>query len=117
MGITETKFTGKIKDEELDIKGYTFVRKDRKKEDGGGGCMLYYQESLDVTENIKLFPAELDTLEAIWVEFSLHSQRLLLSVMYRSQKHVDFYETLDKQLEHIWEKRKNIHWRLKLRSS
>ena len=45
--------------------------------------MLYYQESLDVTENIKLFPAELDTLEAVWVEFKLHSQRLLLSVMYR----------------------------------
>ena len=109
MGITETKFTGKIKDEELDIEGYKFVRKDRKKEDGGGGCMLYYQESLDVTENIKLFPAELDTLEAIWVEFKLHSQRLLLSVMYRSQKYVDFYETLDKQLEYIWEKRKNIH--------
>ena len=34
MGITETKFTGKIKDEELDIDGYKFVRKDRKKEDG-----------------------------------------------------------------------------------
>ena len=33
-----------------------------KKEDGGGGCMLYYQESLDATDN-KLFPAELDTLE------------------------------------------------------
>ena len=29
--------------------------------------------------------------------------------MYISQKHVDFYETLDKQLEYIWEKRKNIH--------
>ena len=76
-----------------------------KKEDGGGGCMLYYQESLDATDNIKLFPAELDTLEAIlWVEFKLHSQRLLLSVMYRSQKLVDFYETLGKQLEYIWEK-------------
>ena len=31
MGITETKFIGKIKDEELDIEGYKFVRKDRKK--------------------------------------------------------------------------------------
>ena len=90
MGITETKFSGKIGDKELDIEGYKFVRNDRKKEDGGGGCMLYYQESLDITENIELFPAELDTLEAIWVEFKLHSQRLLLSVMYRSQKHVDF---------------------------
>ena len=29
--------------------------------------------------------------------------------MYRSQKHINFYETLDKQLEYIWEKRKNIH--------
>ena len=47
MGITETKFTGKIKDEELDIEGHKSVRKDREKEDGGGGCMLYYQESLD----------------------------------------------------------------------
>ena len=71
--------------------------------------MLYYQESLDVTENIKLFPAELDILEAIWVEFKVHSQRLPLSVMCRSQKHVDFYETLDKQLEYIWEKQKNMH--------
>ena len=37
MGITKTKFTGKIKDEELDIEGYKFVRNDREKEDGGGG--------------------------------------------------------------------------------
>ena len=29
--------------------------------------------------------------------------------MYRTQKHVDFYETLDKQLEYKWEKQKNIH--------
>ena len=71
--------------------------------------MLYYQESLDVTENIKLFPAELDTLEAIWVEFKLHAERLLQSVMYKSLNHVGFYETLDKQLEYIWEKRKNIN--------
>ena len=64
--------------------------------------MLYYQESIDVTENLKLFPAELDTLEAIWVEFKyIHKDYYCLLCI---ETHVDFYETLDKQVEYIWEK-------------
>ena len=37
LGITETKLSSRTADEEL-IDGYKFVRLDRVKEDGGGGC-------------------------------------------------------------------------------
>ena len=48
LGITETKLISRTTDEQLDIEGYKFIRKDREKEDGGGGCMLYYLEDLDL---------------------------------------------------------------------
>ena len=36
LGITETKLTSRTTDEQLDIEGYKFIRKDREKEDDGG---------------------------------------------------------------------------------
>ena len=51
LGITETELTSKTKDEGLDINRYKFIRKDRGKEDwggGGGGCLPYYTEDLDL---------------------------------------------------------------------
>ena len=48
LGITETKLISRTTDEQPDIEGYKFIRKDREKKDGGGGCMLYYLEDLDL---------------------------------------------------------------------
>ena len=42
LGITETKLSSRTGNEELDIDGYKFVWRDRVKEDGGRGCLLYY---------------------------------------------------------------------------
>ena len=108
LGITETKLSSGTTDKELNIDGYKFVRRDRVKEDGSGGCLLYYNEHMDVDESPKLFSLEMPNLEAIWTEFTMHSQKLLVSVMYRPHKQPIFYDNFEKQLERIWGKRKII---------
>ena len=109
LGITGTKLSSRTADEELNIDGYKFVWRDRVKEDGGGGCLLYYNEHMDVDESPKLFSSEMPNLEAIWTELTMHSQKLLVSVMYRPPKQPTFYENFEKQLlEQIWGKRKNM---------
>ena len=108
LGITESKLTNDVKDEDLDIVGYKFIRRDRPCEDGGGGCLLYYMEDMHLTENPRFLPHDIDNLEAIWVDILFHSQKLPLSVMYRPPKDMSFYDTLDKQLQCIARRRKNI---------
>ena len=108
LGVTESTLTSKNCDSDIDIPGYKFLRKDRVTEDGGWGCILYFAESLDVTEAFHLFPSEWNKLEAIWAEINLHSQKLLISVVYRPPMDTNFYVTLERQLENIWIKRKNI---------
>ena len=102
FGITETKLTSSTTDEQLDIEGYKFIRKDREKEDGGGGCMLYYLEDLDLYDIIRT------KLEAIWVDVELHSQRISLSMMYRPPKDQNFFNTLSDEIEKLWAQKKNI---------
>ena len=63
---------------------------------------------MDVDEFLKLFSLEMLNLEAIWTELTMHSQRLLVSVMYRPPKQPTFYENFEEQLEQIWGERKNI---------
>ena len=88
------------------LPGYKFFRKDRPVEDGGGGCVLYYAESLDLVLIQNCFPANLDTLEAIWAELKFHSQNLALSIMYRPPKDTNFFGILERQLDCICKKRK-----------
>ena len=63
---------------------------------------------MDVDESPKLFSLEMPNLEAIWTELTMHSQKLLVSVMYRPPKQPTFYENFEKQSEQIWGKTKNI---------
>ena len=69
------------------------------KEDGGRGCLLYYNEHVDVDESPKLFSLEMPNLEVIWTELTMHSQKLLVSVMYRPPKQPTFYDNFEKQSE------------------
>ena len=45
--------------------------------------MLYYVEYLDVVEVSSLFPVKRNTLEALLGEVIFHSQRLVLSSIYK----------------------------------
>ena len=76
--------------------------------DREGGVLLYFVESLDVIENPELLPEELNKIEAIWVELIVRSQRLKFSTMYRPPSVAYFYLTLEKQLEYVCTKKKNV---------
>ena len=95
LGIT--KLSSPTADEELNIDKYKFVRRDRMKEDGGGGCLLHYNEYMDVDESPNLFSLEMPNLEAIKTESTMWSQKLLVSVMYRPPKPTTFYDNFEKQ--------------------
>lgn len=105
LGITENKLTSKIRNEDIMIPGCTFFQKDRPVEDGGGGCVLYYAKSLDIAEIQNCFPANLNTLEAIWAELKFHSQNLALSIMYRPPKDTNFFSMLERKLDCICKKK------------
>ena len=92
------------------IPGYKFFRKDRPVEDGGGGCVLYCAESLDIVLIQNCFPANLNSLEAIWAELKFHSQNLALSIMYRPPKDTNFFGMLERQLDHLQEKEKHPYY-------
>ena len=46
--------------------------------------------------------------ESIWVEIQLHSQRIILAVVYRPPSDDDFYQNFQSYLEKVWQKRKHI---------
>lgn len=70
--------------------------------------MLYYVEYLDVVEVSSLFPVKGNTLEALQGEVIFHSQRLVLSSIYRPPNSADFYAKLEKQLDGVCRRRKNF---------
>ena len=64
FGFTETHLLKGIRDEEIKIEGYTFVRNDRKIGSGGGvGCFIRNDFSWQRREDL-----EKDCLETIWIE-------------------------------------------------
>ena len=72
LGITESKLTSNDKDEDLEIAGYKFIRRDRPCEDGGGGCLLYYMEDMHLAENPNFLSHDIENLKAIWVDIVIH---------------------------------------------
>ena len=70
--------------------------------------LLYFVESLDIINNPELFPEKCKKIEAIWVEIIFYSQRLVFSTMYRPPSDANFYLTLEKQLEYVCRKKKNV---------
>ena len=68
QGITETHLNESVKD----VTDYDVVRLDRKNK-GGGGCLIYNKDNLDIVPKPK-FPVQ--SLEAIWIEVISKSQRI-----------------------------------------
>ena len=53
-----------MKDEEINVAYYDVVRLDRKNK-GGDGCLIYYQDNLDIVPKPKFI---VQGLEAIWIK-------------------------------------------------
>ena len=82
FAITETHLSRDIKDGELNLDNYTFVRKDREIGIGGGvGCFI--REDIKWQRRIDLESAELETL---WLEiFVKNSKSLLINLNFISE--------------------------------
>eukprot|EP00794_Sanderia_malayensis_P020943 gene20943-22996_t len=80
LGITETHLNNGILDEELQISGYRFERKDREK-GPCGGTAVYIRDDIQWQRRKDL---EVNGVECLWIElFIKNSRSVLLGVIYR----------------------------------
>jgi hypothetical protein len=104
LGITESHLNEKITDDEIYIEGYRFFRQDRQHK-AGGGCLVYYKENLNVILKPEFM---VNNIEALWMEITINSQRLLIGNVYRAPDNNEFYNEFKRILERLWLKRNNM---------
>ena len=103
LAISETHLDDETPIEYVMIPGYQVARLDRKDQEGGG-CIIYYSESLHVYERDDLKT----DIEAIWIDVTIKSQKLLLGCVYRPPDDYSFYNKFYTLLEHSLRNRKNV---------
>ena len=103
LAITETHLDDETPIEYVMITGYQVARLDRKDQEGGG-CIIYYSESLYIHERDDLKT----DIEAIWIDVTMKSQKLLLGCVYRPPDDYSFYNKFYSLLEHSLRNRKNV---------
>ncbi len=104
LSLTETWLTSNVIDEELNISGYTFVRKDRSdpSKSQGGGVLVYVKDNIPY--NTIACYANL-TDEHIWIEIKRsHCKRMIIGSIYRPPdlNIAVFAQSLRTSLEHIY---------------
>lgn len=104
LGVTETHLHEEITDVEIFIEGYQISRRDRQHKIGGG-CLVDYKANLDFVPKPELTG---EYIEAVWLEVTLRSQRLLIGNVYRAPDNNEFYYDFKQTLDRIWLKRNNI---------
>ena len=80
MGLTETFLKPKYMSQEIEITGYTSIRKDRidKK---GGGVLVYIQKDINFIRKSEL---ESDNVESIWLQLFLYNKKsIFMGLVYR----------------------------------
>jgi ribonucleases P/MRP protein subunit RPP40 len=83
IGITETWLTISIEDAELNIEGYTLLRKDRilGNKLRGGGVLLYIKNSINVVLREDFSNKHFE--ESIWCDLELGGEKTLIGICYR----------------------------------
>ena len=83
VGITETWAVESIGDSELNVEGYTMLRKDRiiGVKSKGGGVLLYIKNSINVVEREDLLDNKFP--ECIWCNIVISGEKTLIGVCYR----------------------------------
>jgi len=107
LAVTETHLTNDISDFEINVTGYSLVRKDREQGNcGWGGTLLYYRTNLQAFEN-KTF--ESFGLEVVLLEVLVKSQKIVVASLYHPPRdYQSFLASFDKFLQPLWLKRNNI---------
>lgn len=87
----------------LTIDGFKIARLYRKHKDGGV-CLIYYSEKLHIYEREDLK----SDMEAIWIDLTIRSQKVLIGCFYRAPDDYGFYNKFYNSMEGIVKKRKNV---------
>ena len=106
LAISETHLRCRTKDEDIYIPGYKIARRDRTDGRKGGGSLIYFAEDLNAFDSSEL--TSNSSLEATWIDLSLHSQRLLIGSIYRPPDCSSFFDEFSVVMESLWRKRSNI---------
>ena len=83
MGISETWLNESITDSEMNINGYTFLRRDRNnmQKKRGGGVAFYVKNELNLIQREDIF--ETNFPESIWCTIDCKGVNTLLGICYR----------------------------------
>ena len=95
--LSETFLNQNIANTELVLTGYQeIIRRDRPTL--GGGVAVYVKEGLAVK---RLLDSESRNLEHIWLQLNTIEGKLLICTAYRPPNYVDFWDSLDYNVEQI----------------
>ena len=84
LAVTGTHLDLSIDREHTETDGYELERRNRQKSDYDkvselwGGVAIYYKENLKVISQLNRYATD---MEAIWIEITSHSQRLLIGAV------------------------------------
>jgi exonuclease III len=67
--------------------------------------LVYYKENLNVIPKPEIM---VNNIEALWLEITITSQRLLIGNVYRPPDKNEFYNEFNRILEQLWLKRNNM---------
>ena len=105
FAISETHLHSGISDDEIKIKDYEILRRDRVNNAGWGGVLIYHKESLHGIE----FKTNVNDLEMVWLECTVRSQKILISCLYKPPRNkATFLDKFDQIIGNINEKRTNF---------
>ena len=100
LSITETHLDKTISDGQLEVENYKIVRRDRRTQTNGGGCMVYVANRMRTLES--------EQVEGIWLKVLIDSSVFIVGTIYRPQEIYDFFEPFHQTLEQLWLKYKNV---------
>ena len=109
LAITEAHLSSKTEDHELAIINYDMEWFDReeKQDKGGGGCLIYFKQSLTVYTCSNRSNIAKET-ESAWIELTVKSQKFLIGAIYRPLDDENFFVNFSTILISIRHKRENI---------
>ena len=90
--LSETHLDDTVPDSDFTLPNFTLYRKDRNRMGGGVGIFIH-----DHIPHTRRYDLELDSMEIIWMELSIHNKKHLISCCYRppgqSAAQVDMFLT------------------------
>ena len=101
--ITETHLQGDVNSSKISVDGYKIARLHRTHK-SGSGCVIFLSNNLSCYER----PDLLSDIEAVWIDITCDSQKLITGCIYRTPDDLHFYQAFYSTLEGIWMRRKNI---------